>query len=196
MNNKNKIADYIQRLVALSLEEALQFCASFQEMKIKKKQFLVQPNFIATHRYYVINGALISYIVNNTGQENTIALAVDDWWITDYNSYIYQQPATMFVMASQNTTVFRLAFEQEQALKNANPMFDRFFRIMAQRGLASQQRRLIINLTLSAEERYTHLVENYPQFLQHFPQYVLASYLGMNTEFLSKIRNNKTRRKS
>ncbi|RAJ12249.1 Crp/Fnr family transcriptional regulator [Arenibacter echinorum] len=196
MDPQYQIASYIQRFISLTEEEASHFSSKFKVVKVRKKQFIVQPNFTAKKRFYVVEGALRSFVVNKSGQETTIALAINDWWITDYNSYIFQQPATMFVEALESSTLLELDFEKEQDLKKSNPKFETFFRIIAERGLASQQRRITMNLTKSAEERYTYFTEKYPQFLQHIPQYALASYLGMTTEFLSKIRNNKVKGKS
>jgi len=162
---------------------------------LRKKQLIVQPGFVAQHRFYVTEGALRSFITNPSGDETTIALAAADWWITDYNSYIYQQPATLFVEAVTKSTVLQLSFDDEAILKKMNPKFEMFFRIIAERGLAAQQRRLITNLTQSAEERYESFAAAYPQFINLIPQYIIASFLGMSTEFLSKIRNKKVSRK-
>jgi len=191
-----KIIGYLQQRVTVTESEALEFAGMFQEKKVRKKQFLVQPDFVARHRYYIIDGALRSFIVDDNGQETTIALAIDDWWITDYNSYIYQQPATLFVEAVSNATVLQLSYENEQQLKTSNPKFETFFRIIAERGLAAQQRRIITNLTQNAEQRYESFVQKYPKFVNSIPQYIIASFLGMSTEFLSKIRNNKVNKKS
>lgn len=130
------------------------------------------------------------------GQEHTITFAIDDWWITDYNSYIFQQPATMFVVALEDSIILQLDYEKEQELKLQNHKFETFFRIMAERGLAAQQRRIISNLTQTAEERYETFSNKYPQIVQRVPQYALASYLGMTTEFLSRIRNKRVSKKS
>ncbi|SFS44675.1 Crp/Fnr family transcriptional regulator [Sphingobacterium wenxiniae] len=191
-----KIITFLRQRVDVSDAEALEFAAMFQEKKLRKKQFVIQPEFVARHRYYIIDGALRSFIVDDHGQETTIALAIDDWWITDYNSYIYQQPATLFVEAVSNATVLQLSYENEQKLKTSNPKFETFFRIIAERGLAAQQRRIITNLTQNAEQRYESFVQKYPQFVNSIPQYIIASFLGMSTEFLSKIRNNKVGKKS
>lgn len=101
----------------------------------------------------------------------------------------------MFVVAVEDSILLQIDFESERQLKKENHRFDTVFRIMAERGLAFYQRRLIDNLTLSAEERYTHFSLKYPHIVQRFPQYAIASYLNMTTEFLSKIRNQKTNRK-
>lgn len=196
MTNEAKIIDFLKQRVQVTDEEARQFAAFFREKTVRKKQLIVQPGFVAQHRFYVTEGALRSFIADQSGQETTIALAAADWWITDYNSYIYQQPATLFVEAVTKATVLQLSFEDEATLKKMNTKYEMFFRIIAERGLASQQRRLITNLTQSAEERYESFAVSYPQFINLIPQYIIASFLGMSTEFLSKIRNRKVSRKS
>lgn len=143
-----------------------------------------------------MQGAFRAYFVADEGQEHTITFAIDDWWITDYNSYIFQQPATMFVVALEDSIILQLDYEKEQELKLQNHKFETFFRIMAERGLAAQQRRIISNLTQTAEERYETFSNKYPQIVQRVPQYALASYLGMTTEFLSRIRNKRVSKKS
>jgi CRP-like cAMP-binding protein len=192
----NKITSYIDKFVKLTEDEKKLFSSCFKEVKIKKRQFIVQPNFIAKHRNYVLKGAFRAYVVADQGQDHTITFAIDDWWITDYNSYIFQQPATMFVVALEDSIILQLDYEKEQELKLNNHKFETFFRIVAERGLAFQQRRIISNLTHTAEERYENFVSKYPLIVQRVPQYALASYLGMTTEFLSRIRNKRVSKKS
>jgi CRP-like cAMP-binding protein len=175
----------------LSDKETAFFVSHFVKKKVKKRQFIVQPDYIAKHRNYVVNGAFRSYVIGNDGQEHTINLAIDDWWITDPNSFIYQKPATMFVVALEDSVLLQLDFENEQKLKSHSHKFETFFRTAAERGLTFLQRRITASLTLTAEQRYEEFVNEYPQFSQRMPQYVIASYLGMTTEYLSKIRNNK-----
>ena len=102
----------------------------------------------------------------------------------------------MFVVALEDSIILQLDYEKEQELKLQNHKFETFFRIMAERGLAAQQRRIISNLTQTAEERYETFSNKYPQIVQRVPQYALASYLGMTTEFLSRIRNKRVSKKS
>ena len=95
----NKIVEYLQKTVAITLEEAEQFASMFKEVKVKKRQFIVQPNFIVKNKNFVLSGAFRAYVMDDNGQDSTISFAIEDWWITDYNSYILQKPATMFVVA-------------------------------------------------------------------------------------------------
>lgn len=195
MKSENPIIEYIKRSVNLTDEEAEVFSNSFKEVKIKKRQFIVQPNFVAKHRNYVLKGAFRAYVVDDNGQDSTIAFAIEDWWITDYNSYILQNPATMFVVALEDSTILEIAYEKEQTLKQENHKFETFFRIRAERTAAFMQQRIISNLTQTAEERYENFINKYPEIVQRVPQYALASYLGMTTEFLSRIRNKRATKK-
>ena len=196
MDNKEIIITYVRKMVPLSDSEAIAFSAAFKETRVKKRQFLIQPNFTAKSRYFVINGALRAYVIGQDGQEHTIQLALEEWWISDYNSYIYQQPASMFVVAVEDSLLLEITYEEERRLKAANYQFETFFRTLAERSVAFMQRRIITGLTQSAEERYESFLERYEMFARRFPQYVIASYLGMTTEFLSKIRNQRVKSKS
>lgn len=195
MTSENKIVEYIRKTLNVTDEEAEIFSAAFREVKIKKRQFIVQPNFTVKNRNYVVSGTFRAYVVDDKGQDHTISFAIEDWWITDYNSYILQKPATMFVVALEDSVILEISYEKEQQLKQANHKFETFFRIRAERTAAFMQQRIISNLTQTAEERYENFVEKYPSIVQKVPQYALASYLGMTTEFLSRIRNKKTLKK-
>ena len=174
-------------------KEADFFVSHFTERKVKKRQFIIQPEFIAKYRVFVVQGAFKAYVIGNDGQENTISLAMDGWWISDPNSYLYQKPATMFVEALEDSVIFQLNFENEQILKAHSHKFETFFRTVAERGLAFMQRRLIASLTLTAEERYKQFSESYPEFLQRVPQFSIASFLGMTTQYLSRIKNQNSK---
>lgn len=186
---------YIHRLIVLSDEELSDFTTAFSFKKIKKKQFIIQPDFPAKYRTFVLKGALRSFVIDHDGVEHTIQFALEDWWISDINSYLYQKPATMFVVAIEDSEVLQIDYETEQRLKQSNHKFETFFRITAERTAAFHQRRIITSLTRTAEERYNDFLERYPEVSRRLPQYVIASYLGMTTEFLSKIRNRKVRKK-
>ncbi len=175
-------------------KEAAFFVSHFTERKVKKRQFIIQPDFIAKYRIFVVQGTFKAYVIGNDGQENTISLAMDGWWISDPNSYIYQIPATMFVEALEDSIIYQLDFENEQKLKAHSHQFETFFRIIAERGLAFMQRRLISSLTLAAEERYKQFAEKHPEFLKRVPQFTIASYLGMTTQYLSLLRKKQAKK--
>lgn len=194
--HKRQLLEYVRNFVSLEDEEADQFVANFEEVKIRKRQFLVQPNFPNRHRSFVVKGAFRSYTITGDGQDHTLQFAIENWWVSDFNSYIYQHPATLFIVALEDSIILQIEYHKEQHLKSVNHKFETFFRIMAEKGLAFEHRRILFDLTHDAEARYEDFLLNYPDFVQRVPQYALASYLGMSTEFLSRIRNKRIRRKS
>ena len=113
----------------------------------------------------------------------------------EYNSYIFQEPATLFLVALEDSKILQLSYEDEQTLKSANHKFERFFRLMAEHQTAFLQQRIITNLTQDARNRYLDFIENHADVMQRVPQYALASFLGMSTEYLSKLRNDRVSRK-
>ncbi len=190
--DENKLAEYVQKFVSLNEKEVHQFISSFDKTFVKKRQLIVQPGFPNRYRSFVIKGAFRTYAVTDDGHEHTLQFAIENWWVSDFNSYIYQHPATLFIEALEDSIILQLDYKKEQILKKDNHKFETFFRIMAEKGLAFEHRRILFDLSHSAEARYENFLLNFPDFVQRVPQYALASYLGMTTEFLSRIRNNKT----
>jgi len=188
--------EHVLKKVQLTDAELAEFISFFTPARIRRRQFVAQPNFVATHRNYVLKGAFRGYVVADEGQEHTIQFAIEDWWISDYNSYIYQQPATMFVVAVEDSDVLQIDYKSEVKLKSLSQKYETFFRITAERSTAFMQRRIITNLTKTAEERFDEFEEKYPLIAQRMPQYAVASYLGMTSEYLSKLRNRRLSRKS
>lgn len=180
----------------MSAEELEILAGEFKIRRVKKKQFIIQPEFVAKYRTYVLEGAFRAYVIDEKGNDHTIQFAIEDWWISDYNSYIYQSPATMFVVALEDSTVLQIDYQSEQRLKASSHHFETLFRMMAEKSAAFYARRIISSLTQNAEQRYNEFLEKFPKVAQRLPQYALASYLNMTTEFLSKIRNNKVRKKT
>ena len=180
----------------LTPSEEEEFLACFKRTIIKKKQFIVQPEFVAKYRTYIVKGAFRGYVIGDEGEEHTISFAIDDWWTSDIDSFVNQKPSTMFVVALEDSTVLQIDYKKEEELKVSNPKFERLFRIQAEKGMAFLQKRLIANLTQTAEERYEHFLQNYSPFVNRVPQYALASFLNMTTEYLSRIRNKRVQTKS
>ena len=187
----NLYINYFKRHIELT-DEDVQFLNSIVKVtKVKKRQFIVQPDFVCKYRTYVVSGTFRAYLIGKEGKEHTIAFAIDDWWISDYNSYIFQQPATLFVEALEDSIIIQLDYNAEQLLKESHSKFEKFFRIITERSFAFLQKRMLSALSKTAEERYEEFIEKYPIILNRVPQNALASYLGMSSEFLSKIRNKR-----
>ncbi|MDJ1505751.1 Crp/Fnr family transcriptional regulator [Xanthocytophaga agilis] len=194
MSDFQPLLDYVKTFIELTKEEEAYFLSLLVLTKVKKRQLIVQPNFVCQHMNYVREGAMRSYLVDNKGIEHTIALAIEGGWINDCNSYIFQEPATFFVQALENSVIIQLSYQSEQLLLANIPQFERFFRITARCEVATIQKRVLSNISQTAEQRYEDFAMRYPALLNRIPQYAIASYLGFTTEFLSKIRNKKLKK--
>ena len=195
MENKpdfSAILHHIAKHITLIGQDQELFISVLRVKKVKRKQLMEQPGFVSTYRTYVVAGALRAYLVGPDGQEHTLSLAVDDGMIGDPGSFLLQEPATLFVEAIEASTIIQWSYESEQLLLKKIPQFSLAMMRRAQQIAVSIQRRVIAQLSLSAEERYDEFAQNYPILLQRIPLYILASYLGMSREFLSKIRKQKT----
>jgi len=191
MNDFSPIIEYVSRYVDLSDDEIAHFKSFLKITKVRKRQFIVQPGFVCMHKSYVVKGALRGYLIDKEGKEHTLAFAIEDWWISDYSSLISQEPATLFVEALEDSVLIQIEYEHQQQYMTEIPKLEKFERIITQRSLAFHQRRLLSNLTKTAEERYDDFMDKYSAIAKRVPQYTLASYLGFTTEYLSKIRNRK-----
>ncbi len=172
-------------------QELLDFTNSFEEEFVKKKQFIIQPNFPVSYRYYIKKGAFRSYLICKEGQDHTIQFAIDNQWITDNTAYYKGEAAKLFVTALEDSVVFKVSKEKENELKRNNHLFETFFRQMAEVSIVDMQARIISNLTQTAAARYEKYLADHKNVVQLVPQYALASYLGMTTEYLSRLRNKR-----
>ncbi len=189
MNDFSPIIEYISKYVELTDEEISRLTSYFKITKVRKRQFIVQPGFVCKSKSYVLKGAFRGYLVDNDGKEHTLVFAIEDWWISDYSSLIYQEPATLFVEALEDSILIQIDYEDEQTFLREIPKLEKFERIITQRSLAFHQKRLLSNFTKTAEERYNEFMSKYSEIAKRVPQYALASYLGFSNEYLSKIRN-------
>ena len=194
MDDFSPIVNYVKRHIDLTAEEEAYYVSLLRMKKIRKKQFIVQPDFVCNHRTYIVKGALRSYLIDANGQDHTVAFGIDDWWIADFNSYLFRQPATLFVEALEVSTIIQISYDDEQLLLNTLPKFEKFYRILAQNGYAYLQRRILADISLDATRRYENFLKKYPLVAARVPQYVLASYLGISHELLSKIRNKRVKK--
>ena len=186
--SSHAIISHIDRIVPLSDEEKAAFAEIVEERRVKRKSFIVQPGFVCKHQSHVVSGAFRSYFISPDGDEHTIAIAIDDWWISDFYSYTSQTPAYLYVEAIEDSIIQQIAYDKVEKICDHYPRFERFFRLVAQKAFAFSQKRALSNIGMTAEERYLEYASMYPKIIQRVPQYILASYLGMTPEFLSKIR--------
>ncbi|NBB22991.1 cyclic nucleotide-binding domain-containing protein [Runella sp. CRIBMP] len=167
-----------------------------RERRIKKHQFVVHEGAVSRCTNFVIEGSMRTYFVDLNGQEHIVQFAIEGWWISDLNSFIMQVPATFNVQAIEDCVVLELPYENLETLYENVPKMERYFRILTQRAFVSFQQRILQNISMTAEDRYLAFLKKYPKIELRIPQRLVASYLGISPEFLSKIKKRLKEAKS
>lgn len=188
MNNKPLI-EYINRYVNLTQNEINLLLENTTSRKYLKGQYIVQQGDICRFESFVIKGCLKTFYVDNEGQEHVVLFAIENWWTADLGSFLTQKPADYNVQCIENTEVIQFSFEKMEMFYQKIPKLERFFRIIIQKAFVASEKRIVRNFSLPAKERYLEFKNTYPQIEQRVPQYLIASYLGITKEFLSKIRS-------
>ncbi|MCW3090918.1 MAG: hypothetical protein JWP81_1987 [Ferruginibacter sp.] len=187
--NSSLLLSTISRYVSLSTEESTQLVSALTTKKLRRKQFLYQEGDIIKHAVFVTEGCLRSYSIDKNGFEHILQFAPPGWWIGDMHSFISQQPGILNIDAVDDSEILLLPKTELEILYAAIPKLERFFRLIAEKALATYQHRLIDNLSLSAMERYNNFCQLYPSLIECLPQKHVAAYIGVTPEFLSKMLN-------
>lgn len=181
--------------IELTEEEQERSKTFFTPKKLRKRQYLLQEGDVCKYVAFVEKGMLRSYTIDEKGNEHIVQFAFEGWWISDQLSFLTGEPATYTIDALEECELLLLSRTAEEQLLAGIPQFERYFRILLQNSLISTQRRLVSSLSLSAEERYNELVHSCPTIPQRVPQHMMASYLGITPETLSRIRKQMAVRK-
>ena len=182
----------ISRFITLTPEEEQYFTSLLKVKKLKKKQFLLQEGEINRYDYFVNKGCLRTYTIDEKGLEHIVQFSIEDWWVGDMYSFLTQTPARYTIDALEDTELLCLEKNALEELYIKIPKFERYFRILLQNNVIATQRRLIGSLSQTAEKRYTDLISSCPTIPQRVPQHMMASFLGITPETLSRIRKQIT----
>jgi CRP-like cAMP-binding protein len=185
----------VNEKVALTSEEE-DVCKSFLiPKKVRKKQYILQEGDVCKYSAFVEKGGLRSYTIDEKGHEHIVQFAIEGWWISDMYSFITGEPSVYNIDVLEDAELLLLSTSSQEELLQKVPKFERYMRLLVQGGYIALQRRLILSLSQSAEEKYIKLTSTYPDIIQRVPQHMIASYLGITPETLSRIRKQISGRK-
>uniref|UniRef100_UPI0040481DF7 Crp/Fnr family transcriptional regulator n=1 Tax=Roseivirga sp. TaxID=1964215 RepID=UPI0040481DF7 len=186
--NINPLIDYFNKLLPLDDEEKWALEIFFKERKIKRRQFILQEGDVSKINTFVVEGCFKMYMVDANGKEHNLQFAIENWWIGDIGSFHSEQPSKLYIEAIENSVILQINKEDQLKLFVEYPKFNRIFRVLTENALVSAQRRILQNISSSAEERYLDFMERHPHFFNRISNVQIASYLGVTPEFLSNIR--------
>ncbi len=179
---------YMDRYVTLTSEEKLLLMERLRSRRYLKGQYVVQQGDICLYESFVLSGSLKVFYSDSSGEEHVVMFAVEEWWVSDMGSFVNQTPADYNIQCLENCELLQFTRSTLEELYHKIPALERFFRIIIQNAFVAAQKRIVNNHRLSARDRYMSFIDQYPDIAQRVPQYLIASYLGITKEFLSKIR--------
>ena len=162
---------------------------------LRKSEFLVRQGEVARYGAFVTKGILRSYVIDNKGKEHIIQFAPENWWISDKNGMSEGLPSTFFIDAVEDSDLILIDMKGHVTLLEKLKGYADSFRTGIQRRAVAKDHRIVSSLTASAEERYLDFLETYPSIAQRVPQHMLASYLGLTPETISRIRKQASLKK-
>jgi len=185
----------VEERLSISKEE-FDFCKTlFIPKKLRKKQYLLQEGDVCRYTAFVEKGMLRTFTVDEKGNEPILQFSMEGWWIADLYSFLTDEPSQYNIEAMEECELLLITKENWDILLKKVPAFEHYFRILIQNNLIATQRRLMSSLSETAEEKYTKLINNFPGCVQRVPQHMIASYLGITPETLSRVRSQMAARK-
>jgi len=187
-NLHTNILNHLTKVISLTESEQQEFTSILEDIRISKKNFLIEPGDLVNSEYYVVSGCLEAYYLDETGDKHIIQFAVEDWWISDFEAFFNKVPAKLYVETIEDSVLLAINREALEILYTRIPKFERFFRIKTTSAFVSLRSRILSTLQKSGKERYLEFCESYPKIEQRVPNYHIANYLGLKPESLSRIR--------
>lgn len=160
---------------------------SFTPKHLLKRQFLLQAGDVCKYTAFIVKGAMRQYSLVN-GVENIVYFGIENWWMSDRESFTMLTPSQFNIDALEDCDLLLITHDKVQLLKESVPQWNKMAAQMDHRHSIAMQKRIHDAISLTAEDRFLNLMKSNPEFMQRFPQNMIASYLGITPESLSRIR--------
>ncbi|WP_062057060.1 Crp/Fnr family transcriptional regulator [Aquimarina longa] len=184
---KEKLKEHIENLVPLTDDEFSFVLSHFSFEKHKKNDFLIREGENVKHCYFVVCGLLKLIYNDKEGKQHVVSFAMEDWWESDFSAYFTQTKAKMSLQCIEDTISFSISLKNYKKLSTEFSKMERFFLEKSNSGHIASQNRILSFLTSNAKERYEQLLKLHPILFQRVPKSLLASYLGVSRETLSRL---------
>lgn len=190
MSNFEAFYDYIQKLSGeiLSEDEKLMIETHMKPRRFRKKQYFLQEGDVCKYTGFIVKGSARTFSVDEEGNENILKLSVENWWLADFESFYHLTPSQYNIQAIEDLEVLQVTNAEVEEFFKPILAFSAMMEVIKQNNAIANQNRMQAVIRYTAEERFSDFVNNYPHFLQRFPQNMIASYLGLSPETLSRLR--------
>jgi CRP-like cAMP-binding protein len=191
----NILFDHIEQKVSLTDKDKEIIETFFVPRRLRKRQYQLQEGDVCKYMAFIAKGLLRTYNIDDKGEEHMSVFGWEGWWLSDFNSFLTGEPSVFNIDAIEDSELLMISREDYEKLTITVPVMDRYFRILYQNSIVTKERRLMSSITHTAEEKYVKLAESNPKIIERIPQNLIASYLGIAPETLSRIKKNLALRK-
>ncbi|WP_339710275.1 Crp/Fnr family transcriptional regulator [Cyclobacterium amurskyense] len=186
------LKDFLISNLKVDENEILSIVESCKKKKVKKGDFLLRKNEYCKYTFFIEKGLLRQFSIDKKGKEHILTFAPENWFVTDRDGAYFNKPSTYFIQALEDSQVVLIDEEQVHLLYNKIPKFTYFNNRLLHNHIRHLQNRINLLLSTAAEDRYLQFVKMYPDILLRVPQTMVASYLGITPESLSRVRKELT----
>lgn len=156
--------------------------------RARKGQYLLEEGEVSDFLGFVVKGAFRLFRIGDDRQEHVMRFAIEDWWISDFTSFMSGLPSHCYIEALEDSEMIRFSKKSWEELLAASPNFKRIIDALTTRNFEAHQNRIFSNISDPAEVRYEKFVQQYPTLYNRIPLYMIASFLGLTRETLSRVR--------
>ena len=187
------LLSYFDRLISLSEAEKELVTQKFRPRLYRKKQYVLQEGDVCMQINFVVRGCLRMYRIDDEGGTHILQFATENNWITDLGSFHTEKSSELNIDALEDAMVLQINRNDLISLYIQATKFDRIFRVLIENSYVSLQKRLLQTISSTAEDRYQYFIDTYPNLVNRLPQTQIASFLGITPEFLSRLRNKRSK---
>ncbi|WP_445709866.1 Crp/Fnr family transcriptional regulator [Flavobacterium sp.] len=183
-----KLFDHIKKYININENEFQEIASFFETKPVHKKEVFYTPGSTSLKHYFVLEGCVHMYFVNDKGTEQTLQFAIENWWITDCLAFQNNRSSEFFIQAVDSSVILQIGYKEQEELLLKFPKMEIYFRNIYQTAYGAAIMRMKYMFSYSKEEIYCRFKEAFPEFVNNVPQYLVATYLGLSPEYVSKIR--------
>jgi len=190
-----KLYSYLRRSFPLTEEQFELVKTLFIPKTVKKGELLLREGDISKYSMFVASGCLRTYTLDNKGKEHILQFSPENWWTGDMDSFRNNDPSQCFIDAIEDSEILLAEKDFMKKVIEYIPETAYSYQAALQKSVVAKNQRIVSALSATAEERYNDFIKTYPSLTQRVPQHMIASYLGIAPETLSRIRKQQSRKR-
>lgn len=181
---------YLQNKVSLTDAQFELISAKLKVKTFDKNEMILMKGDVSSSGFFVLSGLLRSYSIDEKGKAHIIQFAPEQWWLTERNGMLFNEPSDFFIDAIEPTKAVVVPKDFMIETSRHVPCMNDLNNTILNNSIRFMQKRINMLLSATAEDRYLNFITLYPNLTLRVPQWMIASYLGITPESLSRVRKD------